>query len=282
MSKRGCTVEPSGRPVIDRNVFSKATPTVLLADYEKGLDVLRQRTEIDPARIVLSGSSEGTRLAPQLALRSPKGVVGIALTSYESDNQRDTVVWQNTVGPWRNVQKLIPAAVGGKLTRADYDAAVKQDASVAARLPFAALDTDADGVVTEAELARLTRPRLDAILKAVEERNDDFLWQNLANLSSGYLLDGWTAEPTSSFLLKLDMPIAIFHGEADGTTRVEGVRETEAAFRAARKTNLAIHIYPDHDHDLNWTPQGAAAGGPLPYQDAFTFAADVVRSGRPR
>jgi len=54
--------------------------------------------------------------------------------------------------------------------------------------------------------------------------------------------------------LRPPWPINIFHGEVDGTTRVEGVRETEAAFRAAGRTNLTVHIYPGHGHDLDWTP----------------------------
>jgi alpha-beta hydrolase superfamily lysophospholipase len=78
-------------------------------------------------------------------------------------------------------------------------------------------------------------------------------------------------------LLKLNIPIAIFHGELDGTTRVEGVREAEAAFRAAGKSNLAVHIYPDHDHDLNWTLETAKTGGGVPFQAAFGFAAGLVR-----
>jgi len=135
----------------------------------------------------------------------------------------------------------------------------------------------ADGIVSAAEMARVVRPRLDAILKAVEARNDDFLWQALGNLSAAYLLDGWDGEPTSPMLLKLHVPIGIFHGEVDGTTRVEGVRETEAVFRAAGRTNLTVHIYPGHGHDLNWTPKTAGTGGPLPFQDAFRLAADLVR-----
>jgi hypothetical protein len=87
--------------------------------------------------------------------------------------------------------------------------------------------------VTPAETATLLRPRLDAILAAVDERNDEFLWQSLSNLSSGYLLDRWDTEPLRVLLLKLDVPIAIFHGGLDGSTRVEGVRETAAAFEAA-------------------------------------------------
>ena len=277
MSKRGCSMDADGRPVVDRAVFSKATPTVLLDDYSRALDALRQRTDVDARRIILFGSSEGTRLAAQLVPRSPSGVIGLVLMSHQPDNVKNTVVWQNTIGVWRAVTSLIPEAADDAITKAEFDEAVKRDATIAQRLPFAKFDTDANAVVTSAELTTLVRPRLDLILKAVEDRNDDFLWTSLLNLTSAYLLDGWEGEPTQAFLLKLDLPIGIFHGDLDGTTRVEGVRETDAAFRAARKTNLTVRTYPRLDHDLAWTPLSTKERGPQPFQDAFQFAADLVR-----
>lgn len=278
MNKRGCTQDSTGRPVIDRAIFSKATPSVLIDDYLKGLEAVRVRPEVDPARIVLSGSSEGTRLAPQLAMRSPSGVLGLSLMSYQSDNFHDTVVWQNTVGPWRNIVKLIPEAADGQLTRDEHAAAVARTASIGAQLPFAVFDRDSSGAFTPDEVQQVFKPRLDAILKAVTDRNDDFIWQVLLNLSSGYLLEAWDAEPTSAILLRVNLPIAIFHGTLDGATRVEGVQETEAAFRSAGRTNLTTRIYPGFDHDLGWTPQTAAGTGLTPFQEAFDWVAQVLRA----
>ncbi len=130
------------------------------------------------------------------------------------------------------------------------------------------------------ELSHASRPRRDAILKAVDERNDAVLWQAFpgVNLSSAYLLDDWNGPPTHVTLLKLDIPIAIFHGELDGTVSMEGVREAEKAFRAAGKTNLVARAYPGHDHDLNWTIEAASRGGPAPFQQAFDFVASLVGS----
>lgn len=278
MSKRGCSQDSTGRPIVDRAIFSKATPSVLLDDYQKGLEAVRLRAEIDPARIVLSGSSEGTRLAPQLAMRSSSGIVALSLMSYQSDNFHDTIVWQNTVGPWRNVVKLIPEAGDGALSRAEHDAAVARTASIGTQLPFGALDQDSSGAITPDELQRLVKPRLDAILKAVQDRNDDFLWPVLLNLTSAYLLEAWDAEPTSAILLRVDLPIAIFHGTLDGATRVEGVQETEAAFRAAGRINLTTRIYEGQDHDLGWTPQSAIGTGLAPFQDAFDWVAGLLRA----
>lgn len=280
MSKRGCTpiAEPPGMQV-DREVFAKATMGVLLDDYARGLAALRARREIDPRRIVLLGSSEGTRLAPQLALRAPEGIVGVAMMSYAADNARLTVEWQNSVGPWRNVQHLLPAARDGALTQAEYDAAARSDPSLLRALPLATLDADHDGTLTPDDMSRAVRPRLDAIVKAVHERDDDFLWHRLGKLSSAYLLDWWEAEPNQAILARLSIPLAIFHGELDGSCRVEGVRETEVALRAAGKTNLVVHVYPGADHDLDWTLESVKAGVLAPFRDAFDL---IATWGNPR
>lgn len=281
MSKRGVSADPTGRPVIDRAVFSKATPAVLLDDYTAALDVLRRRPEIDPSRIVLFGSSEGTRLAPQLALRSPAGIAGLVLTSYSGDNMRLTVEWQNSIGPWRNVVALVPAAADGRLTRVEYDEALARIPSLAKLLPLAALDADRDDALTTEELATALTPRLRAILQAIEARNDDFLWQNLLNLSSAYLIEGWGGPPTHQFLLHLSVPIVIVHGALDGTTRVEAVEDAAAAFTAAGKSNLTTRVYPRLDHDLGWVPAAAEAGSEAlryAFSAAIAIAATVRRN----
>ena len=76
------------------------------------------------------GSSEGTRRA-QLALGSPAGIVGLSLMSFQPDNIHDTVVWQNTVGVWRAITFLVPGGADGTITRAEYDEALKANASIA-------------------------------------------------------------------------------------------------------------------------------------------------------
>jgi pimeloyl-ACP methyl ester carboxylesterase len=239
VSKRGVTIDPAtGRELVDRAVFSTATRRVLLDDYGQALAALRARPEIDPARVVLGGVSEGTALAARLAVARPAGVVGVVLDSYNGDNQRDTVIWQTTHGPWRNIQQVFPAARDGTLTRAEYDAAVAQTPALGRAVPFDQLDTDRNGAFDGAEMLALYQPGSDRLVAQIEAHDDEVVWARLLNLTSAYLLEEWHTPPTSADLLRIAVPIAIFHGELDGTTRVEAVHETEAAFRAAGKTNL--------------------------------------------
>jgi alpha-beta hydrolase superfamily lysophospholipase len=282
MSKRGCAVDSTGRSNVDRTVFSKATASVLLQDYSEALALVRRHANVDPDRVVLYGSSEGTRLAPQLARAMPNGIVALVLTSYAGDNTRETVTWQNSVGPWRNLQALAPEAMDGVMTRAEFDSVVKRSPPFAQRFPFQVVDGNADGSVTEAELAAVVRPRLDMILNAVTSKNDDFLWHAVVNLTSAYLLEDWEGPPTHELLQPLTLPIGIFHGELDGTTRVEAVRETESAFRAAGKTNLTVKTYAGLDHDLGWTPTAALRTGVVALLESFDFVRSVVAPSTPR
>lgn len=282
MSKRGTASDSTGRPTVDRKVFSTATPSVLLADYARGLAAVRGEAGVDSDRIVLFGSSEGTRLAPQLALRAPDGIRGLVLTAYAADNSRETVTWQNTVGPWRNVRRLIPAADDDTLTRTEWDAAVAASPGIAQQIAFPALDRDGDGRLTASELAAAVKPRLDAITAAVRDGNDDLIWQAVVNLTSAYLREDWDGPPTVEHLLKVRLPIAIVHGSLDGTTRIEGVLEARNAFQRAGRTDLTVQIHERLDHDLGWTPQTASQGGPLPFREAFDFAARFAGARLPR
>lgn len=275
MSKRGCIPFPDRFGMrLDRETFATATMTVLLDDYNTALQQLRERDDIDTDRIILLSASEGTRLAPLLALRSPAGIRAIAMIGYAQDNARDLVTWQLTHGPWRGVQHRIPEARDGQLTREQYDAALERDPSIAAEIPFNQLDANRDGILTDEDMANFTAFRRFAILNAVDERNDEFLRRMLMELTSAYLLDWWDAPPNHTNLLKLDIPLAIFHATLDNTTRVEGVHETEAAFREAGRTNLTVRIYPDADHDLNLDWRNARDGGPPGYRDAFDLIAE--------
>jgi alpha-beta hydrolase superfamily lysophospholipase len=115
------------------------------------------------------------------------------------------------------------------------------------------------------------RPRLDQILRAVDHRDDDYLWDNLLQLSSAYLLEDWDSPPLHQTLLRLKLPLAIFHGKDDGACRVECVLETQQAFRKAGQTNLTIHIYPKTNHDLDWTQFLKDGKPPAAFHDVFEY-----------
>lgn len=272
-NKRGCaqTQDPP-RLRTRREIFSRATPSVLLADYAAALAELRRQSDIDPSRIILVGESEGTVMATRLASRFPEGIIAIVLRGYAQDNTRDTIVWQNTMGPWRNVARAFDANGDDVITREEYDNGPERFRRLALmNQPLDALDLDKDGKLTPKDLIKTNADRLKVILKAVEEGDDNFLWQNLLNLTSGYCREDWERPPLHEELLKLNIPILIEHGDYDGTVRVEGVYETRAAFEQAGKMNLTVKIYPRLNHDLGVGKYIVDHVYPEPFADTFDF-----------
>ena len=64
---------------IDQNLWGKATVNDLIHDAEKALNVLIQQPEVDPKRISIIGHSEGTIIAPRVAIDNSTKVKNIIL-----------------------------------------------------------------------------------------------------------------------------------------------------------------------------------------------------------
>src|SRR5215472_660981 len=73
----------------NQNVWGNATINDFIDDAEKALNVLVQQPEVDPKRISLIGHSEGTLIAPRVALDNPTKVKNIVLMATVAQNMRD-------------------------------------------------------------------------------------------------------------------------------------------------------------------------------------------------
>src|SRR5215467_10368259 len=73
----------------NQNVWGNATINDFIHDAEKALNVLVQQPEVDPKRISLIGHSEGTVIAPRVAIDNPTKVKNIVLMGTVAQNLRD-------------------------------------------------------------------------------------------------------------------------------------------------------------------------------------------------
>src|SRR5712691_7540131 len=80
---------------IDQNVWGNATVNDLIQDSKKALNVLLQQSEVDPQRISVIGHSEGTVIAPRVAIYDSTKVKNIILMGTVAQNFRD--ILQNQV-----------------------------------------------------------------------------------------------------------------------------------------------------------------------------------------
>jgi pimeloyl-ACP methyl ester carboxylesterase len=89
-NKRGVGLNDT---VIDRNVYLNITFQDLVMDAEKAVQVLREQPEVDAADVTIIGHSEGTLIAPRLAIRDPS-IRNIVLMSAAAHSVYDIVHWQ--------------------------------------------------------------------------------------------------------------------------------------------------------------------------------------------
>src|SRR5438270_4695636 len=74
---------------IDQNVWGNATINDLIQDSKKALNVLIQQLEVDPKQISIIGHSEGTVIAPRVAIDNLTKVKNIILMGTVAQNLRD-------------------------------------------------------------------------------------------------------------------------------------------------------------------------------------------------
>jgi uncharacterized protein len=75
--------------IINPNVFGNATVQQLQRDAERALDVLMQQPEVNREEITLLGVSEGTTIAPRIAIQHPDDVKNIVLMGAASQTLYD-------------------------------------------------------------------------------------------------------------------------------------------------------------------------------------------------
>ena len=79
---------------VNQNVWGNATVNDLKTDAEKALKVLATQPEVDSKRLSLIGHSEGTMIAPIIAIDNPTKVKNIILMGTVAHNLRDLLHYQ--------------------------------------------------------------------------------------------------------------------------------------------------------------------------------------------
>jgi uncharacterized protein len=81
--------------ILDKNVWRNMTFNDLKQDAEKALNVLMAQPEVnDTKKITIIGHSEGTMIAPRVAVDNPTKVRNIVLIGAQAQNLRDNVYFQ--------------------------------------------------------------------------------------------------------------------------------------------------------------------------------------------
>jgi dienelactone hydrolase len=277
MNKRGCEYAPDEGGIaarVDREVFSKTTLDILLEDYRAGLTALKEQPEIDSTQVALMGVSEGTILAPRLALKQT-GIRAIAMLGYVEDGYRDVLRYAATTGRWRTIKRMFDVNDDDVVTKEEYEEAdPRHRKAVTPLLLWMLMDENKDGKVTRHEVIKFGADNYDETVY----KDADYVWNNNARLNPELLRLEWKTGNRHRVLLELDknVQLGIFQGELDAAAAIEGVRRTEQAFKAARRKNLYIRTYESTDHELGFHEYLYGGSIPQGYTDMFDFVAAAL------
>ena len=84
-----------GSIIADTNVWGNMTINDLIEDSKKALNVLMQQPEVDPDRVSILGHSEGTIIAPRVAIDNSTKVKNIILMGTVAQNGLDLEYYQD-------------------------------------------------------------------------------------------------------------------------------------------------------------------------------------------
>jgi pimeloyl-ACP methyl ester carboxylesterase len=183
-------------------------------------------------------------------------VSALFLAGYVNENVFDVIKWQHSgASSMLNLNPAFDQDGDGTISAQEF-ASDHQDA-VAMRkalqnTPFETLDVDSDGALTREDFRVLAEPTYKLLLNKIEAKDEDWIWKNYFRVSIEWLEEHFALEANKTRLLRLDMPIYIFHGDRDASTDIQGVHDLRASFDSHHKTNLQTFVFEGHDHDLNF------------------------------
>ena len=258
-NRRGVEIgdTPPYYDTVDKEKYKKYLPGIEVKDIGAAIGHLRNEPRLKAAKVVLLGWSEGTILAAMAAENADNKIAALFLAGYAHENMSDIIKWQLSGEPSIiNIRKYFDADKDNTITKSEYEAtaagAAYMRTNVFKNAKFEAIDVNKDGKIDSADFKIINSGRLQAVLNAIEKNDDAWIWTNYFRITTAWLKEYFALEPNKTRLLRLDLPIYVFHGEDDASVSVAGVLDLKDRFAQKNKTNLQCFIFKGHDHDLNY------------------------------
>jgi len=256
---------------IDRNVWGNATINDLIQDSKKALNVLIQQPEVDPKRISIIGHSEGTIIAPRVAIDNSTKVKNIILMGTVALSTRE-----NT----HNLDVTLPSEYATQVLDKNHTGLIsiqqiaKDPVLKNYFVPPSVLLTNNINVITNALVREFGTN--DSI--SIEKQLNPLLIKGYENLTAFNLLkcnnfepcpvwlrSAFSLIPTLSIIgnVSKSTGILLLNGENDSLTPVQQVFLLQQRLTEVNHPDHTLITYPNLGHQFYPSSQWETRNGPI-------------------
>lgn len=242
---------------VDSLKYAKSLPHIEAADIETMVGFLKNDERFKNSKIILYGISEGTIIASMVAERQNVKIDALFLHGYAHDNMFDIIKWQNTgEGVMTMINSIFDKNGDKAIDKTEYEF---DDSTTAEyrnylfqNMDFDALDVVKDNVIDIKDIKTMKEPFHKFLMTQISENEGSWIWNNYVRVTIDWFREHFALEPNKTRLLRVDIPVYIFHGKDDANVPVESVYDLEVRFKTCNKSNLKVFTFDKHNHDLNF------------------------------
>ncbi|MFR6383035.1 MAG: alpha/beta hydrolase [Odoribacter splanchnicus] len=253
---------------IDSAKYAKYSPSTEAEDVERMVHVLKKDKRFKDCRIILYGMSEGTIIASMVAERKKVKVDALFLHGYANENMYDIIRWQNS-------GEGILIMVNSIFDKDGDKASVAKSMNLRIKwwLPTENIYSGftvrygryrKDGRIDIKDIAPARLAFHDTLMQHITAKDDAWISNHYFRITTAWCRECFALEANKTRLVRVNIPIHIFHGTTDAHVPIEGVYDLASRFKVCGKDNLTLHIFENHNHDLNfqdWLTQKKYSAG---------------------
>lgn len=266
--------------IVDSNVWGNMTINDLVQDANKALAVLMQQPEVDANRITVLGHSEGTVIAPRVAIDNPDKVKNIVLMGAAAQNMSKILEYQVISLPLLYAKQVLDKDNSGFLSVREASKDVTFQTMIVGNLSLILTQYLANNTqVPKSEY----NPNKDFYINIetelkpalIEQSKKFFLPSPLSNASVKCInLEGcpmysesfMKLEPNLITISKVPLTtsILILNGENDTQTPIEGALLLQQKLTEINHPDHVMITYPNLGHKFYPSSQWETGIGPIP------------------
>lgn len=265
---------------VDSTKYAKYLPHIEAVDIETMITFLRNDNRFKNCKIILYGISEGTIIASMVAERKKVKINALFLHGYAHENMFDIIKWQNTgEGVMIMANSIFDKNEDKSIDREEYESEDPTIKSYRRYLfqnsPFDTLDVAKDNVINAKDLRMMREPFHELLMTKITENDGDWIWNHYVRVKIDWFKEHFALEPNKTRLLRVTIPIYVFHGKEDANVPVETVFDLEVRFKTCSKSNLKTFVFEKHNHDLNFQDWIKTKEYPEGLKKLFELSAEI-------